>query len=371
VLGVGTFVAVLGMTVTAGGAINGRFDATAATQVLVKDVTPSGAGLRGPVFPIDADRRIGRVNGVLDGGVFWTVDEKQTMASGTRPWPSGPDAEAITVVAATPGMLRAVQPHLTSGTTFDEFHDGRAEPVALVSRTVADRLQLKPVDTQPVIFVGGTALHVVGIYDEVIRQPDLLLSIVVPARTAARVWGSPTDQNVATMIIRTRLGAAQQVAAEAPVAVRPDAAGRLQASAPPDPADLREQINTEVNSLMVVLAGLSLVVGALGIANSTLVSVMERVGEIGLRRAVGARTRHIAGQFLVESTVLGTVGGLVGTALGTAGVVALSATRSWTPLMEPGVVVMAPFIGTLVGLLAGLYPAWRAGRIEPVEALRR
>lgn len=371
VLGVGAFVAVLGLTVTAGGAINARFDSIAATEVVVRDVPPAGAQDLPSAFPADADRRIRRVNGVVVGGVFWTVDPKLTTAAGTTPWPSGPAAQPLTVIAATPGMLGAAGMHLVSGRIFDDFHNRHSAPVAVISRTVADRLHLKPLPTHPVIFVGGLALQVIGIYDDVVRQPDLLLSAVVPAGLATRVWGPATTQNPASMVIQTQIGAATQVAAQAAVALRADVPDRLQATAPPDPGELRNQVNAEVSSLLVVLAGLSLVVGALGIANSTLVAVMERTGEIGLRRAVGARPRHIAAQFLLESMVLGSLGGLIGTALGTFGVVLISALRGWTPLMEPGVTLSAPLIGSVVGLLAGLYPAWRAARTEPVEALRR
>lgn len=371
VLGVGAFVAVLGMTVTAGGAINARFDSTAATEVIVRDVPPSGSGVLTSAFPADADQRIRRVNGVVHGGVFWSVDSKRTPPAGVTPWPSGPAAQALSVTAASAGTLRALGMHLTSGRTFDEFHDVKRQPVVLVSQTIADRLQLKPLETSPMIFVGGLGLHVIGVFDDVVRQPDLLLSVVVPAGLATQVWGPPTTQYPAAMVIETRLGAAQQVAEQAPVALRPDTPDRLRATAPPDPRDLRDQVNADVSSLLVVLAGLSLVVGALGIANSTLVAVMERTGEIGLRRAVGARPRHIAAQFLLESTVLGTLGGLIGAALGTASIVLLSALRGWTPLVEPAVTLTAPLIGTVVGLFAGLYPAWQAARVEPVEALRR
>jgi ABC-type antimicrobial peptide transport system permease subunit len=112
------------------------------------------------------------------------------------------------------------------------------------------------------------------------------------------------------------------------------------------------------------------VVGAIGIANVTLVSVMERTGEIGLRRALGATRRHIALQFLLESSAIGIVGGILGASLGTLVVVGVSAYESWTPVLDPYVPFAAPLIGGLVGLLAGSYPALRAARMEPVEALR-
>jgi putative ABC transport system permease protein len=102
----------------------------------------------------------------------------------------------------------------------------------------------------------------------------------------------------------------------------------------------------------------------------TLVSVLERVGEIGLRRSLGAARRHIAGQFLLESTTLGLLGGILGAALGTLVVVGVAASRTWTPVLEPWVPLGAPLLGGTIGLLSGIYPSARAAAMEPVEALR-
>ena len=121
---------------------------------------------------------------------------------------------------------------------------------------------------------------------------------------------------------------------------------------------------------VLVAAGLALLVGMIGIANTTLVAVLERRAEIGVRRALGARRRHIAAQFLTESATLGAIGGILGASLGVIAVAAISATRDWTTTLEPAYLLLAPLIGAVTGLLAGLQPAWRASRITPANALR-
>ncbi|HRE03377.1 MAG TPA: FtsX-like permease family protein, partial [Ilumatobacteraceae bacterium] len=104
---------------------------------------------------------------------------------------------------------------------------------------------------------------------------------------------------------------------------------------PAEPTRQRDAVASDVNVLFILLGLISLVVGAIGIANVTLVTVMERTGEIGLRRALGARRRHIAGQILCESAAMGLVGGIVGASAGIVVVVAVSAQRQWTPLLDP------------------------------------
>lgn len=170
---------------------------------------------------------------------------------------------------------------------------------------------------------------------------------------------------------RCCLGAATRIAGEAALALRRDHPEYFKALPPPDPKTLRSGVGGDLGSLFLPLAAVGLVIGAVGIANTTLVAVMERTGEIGLRRALGARGRHITVRFLSESTALGLIGGLIGTSIGTAVVVSVSAARRWSPALDPITLAAAPVPGLATGLLAGLYPAWRASRIPPAEALRR
>ncbi|MEV6527591.1 ABC transporter permease [Longispora sp. NPDC051575] len=369
VLGVGAFVAVLGLTATATGQISKRFTAQAATEVTVTDSDPSAH--TDPPFPSDAEQRVNAINGVVDCGVYWTVPAGRTGSVAGVPLPGrNPDTQQI--IAASPGLLPASGVHLANGRVFDSGHDTRADHVAVLGTSVAHRLGVTRIEDQPAIFIGDIPFTVIGLIDDVQRRPELLLSITVPRRTAEDLWPHKQGETLdPKMLITTRLGAAQVVASQAGLALRPDAPERLKVTAPPDPRSLQDNIGDDLNTLFLILAAVCLVIGAVGIANTTLVAVLERVPEIGLRRALGARGRHVALQFLTESSALGTLGGLAGTSLGIGVVVTVAVTRDWTPVLEPWAVLPAPLAGTLVGLLAGVYPALRAAKVEPVEALRR
>ena len=98
--------------------------------------------------------------------------------------------------------------------------------------------------------------------------------------------------------------------------------------------------------------------------------MLERISEIGLRRAVGAGRLHVAGQFLIESSIVGFLGGLIGSTIGVLATVGVSVAKDWTPLLDIRLALVAPLLGGLIGLVAGTYPAWRASAVEPIAALR-
>jgi len=121
---------------------------------------------------------------------------------------------------------------------------------------------------------------------------------------------------------------------------------------------------------LLLIAGISLLVGGIGIANIMLASVTERTREIGVRRAIGAKRRHIVGQFLTETITLATAGGVLGILAGLAGIEFVRWWRGWTLHFSWEVALIALAVSFVVGVLSGLFPAWRASRLDPIQALR-
>jgi macrolide transport system ATP-binding/permease protein len=155
-------------------------------------------------------------------------------------------------------------------------------------------------DQLPAIFIGDQLYLVVGILGDVARKPELLGSVIVPEGTARRDFGLIGP---GTVVVETKIGAAQLIANQTRLALRPDDERALKIEVPREPKRVRDEVQSDVNVMFLLLGGLSLIVGAIGIANITLVSVMERAAEIGLRRAIGATRGHIATQFLLGASM--------------------------------------------------------------------
>lgn len=369
-LGLAALVATLGIATTASAQVSSRFDAIAATQVAVQ---PEGANAPGavagdpPTLPIDAADRVRGLAGVLASGTVTPIVGTGAVRSVPIVDPTAIADPTLPVLAVSPGIFDAVLAHVITGRVFDTGHAARADDVVVLGVNAADRLGINRVDSAPAIFIGDRPFTVIGIVDGMVRHSELLDGIAMPEPTAAHLYGWTTPS---TLQIRTAAGAAQLVAHQAPIALAPNAPETMAASAPPAAADLRSGVEADVDALFVVLGGVTLIAGGIGIANVMLLAVLERVGEIGLRRALGATRRNIAGQFLTESGLVGALGGLIGGSAGLLITLAVAASRHWTPVLDVHLAAGAPLLGFTIGVAAGVFPAWRASRIEPIAALR-
>jgi len=370
VAGIAALVSTLGLGQTAGGQIAGRFDAVAATRITIAIPTPPGQSSDGPSLSWDAADRVLRLAGVAGAATVSPVDiGKTTTVAGVHlidPTSSG--QLRVPVFASSPGLLAAEGGQLATGRFFDAGHNVRGDHVAVLGARAAAKLGINRVDSLPSIFIGNQPYAVIGILAASTRRDELLDAVIIPNDTAVAAFSLP---HPAQVDIVTALGAAQQVARQAGIAVSPAKPTSAVVTAPPPPGDLSGDLGGDVNSLFLAFGAVALIVGGLGIANVTLLSVLERTGEIGLRRALGAKRRHIACQFLTESAVIGLIGGLIGAALGVFAVLTVSIVRHWTPILDTRLALAAPLIGVLIGLLSGAYPSMKAAAIEPITALRQ
>ncbi len=198
--------------------------------------------------------------------------------------------------------------------------------------------------------------------------------IFVPASTAARKFdldalASPVDE----LVVRLYEGrSASNAAAQIEALLSRLHAGERDYELVVPELLLEQSRRTQrlFNAVMASIAGISLLVGGIGIMNILLATVLERTHEIGLRRAVGARSRDIRFQFVVEAFTISLIGGAAGILLGVGLARGVAAWAGWSTLVTPGSVVLATGVATVVGLASGFYPAHRAASVDPIEALR-
>ena len=366
-IGLAALVATLGLSRTAGHQIIARFDELAATEITVS-AKPAAEDAPANDLPWDAPARVARLNGVVAAGTMSNVDVGDGLVSATPIRdPQRRTEFKLAVQAASPSLYPAIRATLRTGRLPDEGHSTRQERVAVLGPNAAAQLGIAEVGTLPAITIGDEVFLVVGIIDRVQRKHALLSAVIVPEGIARQLYQLRAPESV---VVDTKVGAAGLLSRQVPTALRPDNPSGLKVAVPEQPQTIRAGVRSDLDVLFLMLGGVSLLVGAIGIANVTLVSVMERVGEIGLRRALGATRRHVAAQFLLESATMGVLGGIFGASAGLLVVVGVAAFQGWTPVIDPPIPLLAPVVGGLTGVLAGAYPSLRAARLEPVDALR-
>jgi putative ABC transport system permease protein len=357
-IGVAAMVAVLGISASSQARLNDRL-ADLGTNLLSATVAPPSSGDPIPL-PVNATARLARLPGIEATS---SVADLAHLGVYRNSYIDPARTAGLTVTAAELNLLDTVAGTVRSGAWLTQTT--AAFPTTVLGATAAERLGVSEPGT--LVWLGERNTLVVGVLDPVALAPELdtaaLIGIPV-ASTDHAFTGNPTKlyQRVDEATIdrvRTLIGPAVQPETPAAVAV----------SRPSDALAAISAVDDTFTGMLVGLGSIALLVGAIGVANTMVISVIERRREIGLRRALGATRRHIRLQFLTEALVLSAIGGVAGAGLGYVVTFGVALASGWPPVVPP-LVMAAGVVSTLaVGAIAGLYPAIRAARTPPTAAL--
>ena len=316
-----------------------------------------GEEVRMPVEAVGMIGRMGRVRSVSATG--------QVSDTGVYRNDRIPKAETggISVLAARTDLPRPVGLTMAAGSWLNQATS--RYPAVVLGSAAAERLGVALPGSQ--VWLGDQWFTVVGIMDPNVLAPELDSAALVGwevARARLGFHGHPT-----TVYTRTDPDAVEEVRELLAATANPEAPGQVDVSRPSDALAARNATDRAFTGLLLGLGGVALLVGGVGVANTMVISVLERRAEIGLRRSLGATRGQIRLQFLTESQLLAALGGVGGVALGIAVTAIYSTTQDW-PTVVPVWAMAGGIIATLViGAVAGLYPAIRAARLSPTEAL--
>jgi putative ABC transport system permease protein len=293
---------------------------------------------------------------------------------------SGRSAVAI-ALGTTPGYRDATRLTLSTGRFLSDLDVTDSKRVAVLGSAVARTLFPLGSPLGESVRLGGDFFQVVGVLQgraspraraSAIRTRDLNRCVLVPLPALDRardVLGGGVDEIVFRVATPDAVLPAASIAL--PLMRRVSGGQPIELVVPREILRQRERTQRVFNVVTGAVAAISLVVGGIGIMNIMLASVAERTREVGIRRALGARKRDVAAQFLVESSLLTIAGGIVGSALGIVGSFVIQRFAGWPTAVHPLMLLAALLVALAVGIGFGLYPAWHAAGLEPMDALRR
>ena len=312
-------------------------------------------------LPEEASGMVGRI------GAVEAVSGTTNVDASVRRTELVPESQTggIGVVAAESDLDETLGLELSDGAFLNEATS--AFPAVVLGSVAAQRLGVTDVATPVLVRIGDRWFSVVGILEPNALAPELDRSAIIGSQIAAELFGTSISFDI--LYVRTTPQAIDQVRQVLGPTANPPNPEEVRVARPSDALEARAAAETAFTALLVGLGALALVVAGVGIANVMLMSVLERRTEVGLRRALGATRRDIAGQFVVEGVLLAGTGGVVGAFLGTAFAWLYAQAQGW-PLILPLTGIAAGIASSLaVGVLAGIYPARQAARVSPTEAL--
>ncbi|MEV1012959.1 ABC transporter permease [Micromonospora sp. NPDC049801] len=359
-IGIAAMIAVVGISSSSRAELDRALDALGTNLLTVE----SGNTLFGAdaQLPEESVSMIGRIGPVTEVSATGQVSDAKVYRSDRIP---AAETGGIATRAARLDLLGTVGAEVTSGTWLNEAT--ARYPAVVLGATAADRLGVGEADPQVQVWLGGRWFTVVGVLAPVPLAPELDTSALVGWSAATDYLGF--DGHPSTVYTRAEESQVEAVRSVLGATANPEAPNEVEVSRPSDALAAAEATDAAFTGLLLGLGAVALLVGGVGVANTMVISVLERRAEIGLRRSLGATRGQVRTQFLAESLLLSALGGVGGVLLGILVTTGYALSQDW-PTVVPAWAMLGGVGATLViGGFAGLYPAVRAARLAPTEAL--
>jgi putative ABC transport system permease protein len=369
-IGVAAIVAVLGLSASSQAGLLAEIDRLG-TNLLMVENGQSFAGETAQL-PLTAPAMIDRIHAVEQVAVTASIRGANVYRS-----PLVPEVETkgLGAQAADLDLLGAIGTRVARGRWLNAAT--ATQPVAVLGATAARRLGIDRVYAGQRIWLGGQWFYVAGLLEQAVLAPEIDTSVLIGFPAARRYLdylsaeqGEVTTGPPTTVYVRPQTSQVDEVQQLLAPTANPVAPNEVDVSQPSDALTARAAAQSALDSLFLGLGAVALLVGAVGVANIMIISVLERRSEIGLRRALGATKAQIRTQFLVEAILLALMGGAAGVAAGALATAIYATAEGWAVVVP--LEAWAGGIGSAIaiGALAGLLPALRAARMSPTEALR-
>ena len=360
-IGIASIVGILGLSESSKSELLARLDRLGTNLLTVEP--DAGFGRGDGNLPADAASMISRITPVEATSMVSFVEGVNVYKNDLIP--EGKTG-GISVQAVDSKLLNVLAGSLADGVWFDDAKS--AFPTVVLGSVAAERLGVREVTGVQPLWLGEQWFIVIGILTTFELAPDLDRAALV-GHSAAETYLD--HENLPTrVVVRVDPRRVDQVTTVLSATANPEFPEEVVVDRPSEALEAAEAAEDTLTTLFVGLGSIALIVGGVGIANVMVISVIERRGEIGLRRALGATRRHIASQFLGEALLLAFMGGVGGVIIGITATAVYANVKDWALIVPPIAIVGGLGAALLIGGVAGLYPATRAARLSPTEALR-